>query len=86
MIAMSVAKSPSSGMGGLTLLLVDAFVTLLPRFCHDPSTTMKIQLRLVFADGYAASKRFWVRSWLSADRRLQFGHYDQLKKRTKDGR
>ena len=23
-------------------------------------------------------KRFWVRPWLSADRRLQFGHYDQL--------
>ena len=24
------------------------------------------------------AKRFWVRPWLSADRRLQFGHYDQL--------
>ena len=23
-------------------------------------------------------KRFWVRPWLSADRKLQFGHYDQL--------
>jgi hypothetical protein len=23
-------------------------------------------------------KRFWVRSWLTANRRLQFGHYDQL--------
>ena len=24
------------------------------------------------------AKRFWVRPWLSADRRLQFGHCDQL--------
>ena len=24
------------------------------------------------------AKRFWVRPWLYADRRLQFGHYDQL--------
>ena len=24
------------------------------------------------------AKQFWVRPWLSADRRLQFGHYDQL--------
>ena len=24
------------------------------------------------------AKRFWVRPWLSADRRLQFGHYNQL--------
>ena len=24
------------------------------------------------------AKRFWVRPWLSADKRLQFGHYDQL--------
>ena len=24
------------------------------------------------------AKRFWVWPWLSADRRLQFGHYDQL--------
>ena len=24
------------------------------------------------------AKRFWVRSWLSAERKLQFGHYDQL--------
>ena len=24
------------------------------------------------------AKRFWVRPWLSADIRLQFGHYDQL--------
>ena len=24
------------------------------------------------------AKRFCVRPWLSADRRLQFGHYDQL--------
>ena len=23
------------------------------------------------------AKRFWVGPWLSADRRLQFGHYDQ---------
>ena len=22
------------------------------------------------------AKRFWVRPWLSADRRLQFGHYE----------
>ena len=26
------------------------------------------------------AKRFWVQPWLSADRRLQFGHYDQLLK------
>ena len=30
-------------------------------------------------------KMFWVRPWLSADRRLQFGHYDQFEKKTKDG-
>ena len=24
------------------------------------------------------AKRFWIRLWLSVDRRLQFGHYDQL--------
>ena len=24
------------------------------------------------------AKRFWVRPWLSADSRLQFGYYDQL--------
>ena len=26
----------------------------------------------------ARQSQFWVRPWLSADRRLQFGHYDQL--------
>ena len=26
------------------------------------------------------AERFWVCPWLSADRLLQFGHYDQLKK------
>ena len=24
------------------------------------------------------AKKFWVRQWLSAERQLQFGHFDQL--------
>ena len=132
-----------------------ASIKLLPCFCYNPATTMKIPLSLAYADGDAAAnllqprrwsyafvallnpfyiksenqlvyvqlnvsiqrkwiamlklaimshihimldgeaqskrrwrdcKRFWVRPWLSADRQLQFGHYNQEKKSTKDGR
>ena len=33
------------------------------------------------------AKTFWVRQWVSADRRLHFGHYDHLIRelRVKDG-
>ena len=38
----------------LPLRFYYASTTLLLHFCYDPTTTMKIQLRLVYADGDAA--------------------------------
>ena len=40
-----------------------ASTTLPLRFCYDPTATMKIRLRLVFADGYAAATLLRPRRW-----------------------
>ena len=46
-----------------TIWGLDASSTLLLRICYDPTTTMKIRLRLVYADGDAATTLLRPRRW-----------------------
>ena len=52
-----------------------ASTTLLLRFCYDPTATLKIRLRLVYADGDAAATLLRPRRWSYAFVALLYPFY-----------
>ena len=62
-VSLNYSKSPQKRGPGVKFWYVHALSTLRLRFCYDPTTTMKIRLRLVYADGAAVATLPRPRRW-----------------------
>ena len=62
-VSLYYSKSQQKRGPGVKFWYLHAFSALPPRFYYDPNTTMKIRLRLVYADGDAVTILPRPRRW-----------------------